>query len=71
MFREISYFLIFGKPLILYLGILTLTLFLATAIIGILILKGKEIPFVWHIRIAGCAIASALFHGSLALLAYF
>jgi DMSO/TMAO reductase YedYZ heme-binding membrane subunit len=71
MFQEISYYLIFGKPLIMYLGITTLTLFLVTASVGILIMKGKEIPFSWHRTLAVCAIALAIVHGLLGITAYF
>jgi hypothetical protein len=72
MFQEITYYLIFGKPLILYLGILTLLAFLVTATIGVMVLKGiRTIPFRWHTRCAGCAILLALVHGLLGMLAYF
>ena len=70
--NEIAYFQIFGKPLIMYLGITTLLLFLLTAVIGVLILRGKtRIPFKWHKRLAIIAIIFALIHGSLGILAYF
>jgi hypothetical protein len=36
MFQEISYALVFGKPLIMYLGVLTLLSFLFTATIAVL-----------------------------------
>ena len=49
MFQNITYFLIFGKPLIMYLGILTLLAFLFTASIAVMNLKGiRIIPFKWH-----------------------
>jgi hypothetical protein len=72
MFEDISYFLIFGKPLILYLGILTLLAFLMTASIAVMTMKGiRIIPFRWHSRCAVFAIILALVHGSLGILAYF
>jgi hypothetical protein len=72
MFESVTYFLIFGKPLIMYMGILTLLLFLVTATIGILNMKGiTTIPFVWHPRVAGTAIFVAIIHGTLGILAYF
>jgi hypothetical protein len=72
MFQDITYALIFGKPLIMYLGILTLLSFLATASVGVLNMKGiTTIPFVWHPRLAVLSICLALIHGGLGVLAYF
>ncbi len=72
MFQESSYALIFGKPLIMYLGILTLLSFLATAAVGVMNIRGiTTIPFVWHLRLAGLSICLALIHGTLGVLAYF
>jgi hypothetical protein len=72
MFQDITYFLIFGKPLIMYLGILTLLAFLFTASIAVMNLKGiHTIPFKWHPRCAQFAIVLALVHGVLGVLAYF
>jgi len=72
MFRNIAYFLIFGKPLIMYLGILTLFSLLFTALIGFLNFKGiHKIPFKWHLRMAVILIILAIIHGLLGLLAYF
>ncbi len=64
--------MIFGKPLIMYLGIITLCSFLFTALIGFLNLKGiQKIPFKWHPVMAGISITLALIHGLLGILAYF
>jgi len=72
MFQDITYFLIFGKPLIMYLGILTLLAFLFTATIAAMNLQGiRTIPFKWHPRCAAVAIFLALVHGLLGMLAYF
>jgi hypothetical protein len=72
MFQDFTYFPIFGKPLILYLGFLTLFAFLFTASIAVMTMKGiRTIPFRWHPRCAAVAIFLALFHGLLGLLAYF
>ena len=71
MLQEISYALIFGKPLIMYLGIITLTAFLVTASIAILNRRGiHRIPFRWHPRCAALAIGLAVIHGTLGVLAY-
>jgi hypothetical protein len=72
MFVEITYFPIFGKPLITYLGILTLLAILITASVAVMNKKGiRIIPFRWHPVCAGCAILLALVHGLLGMLAYF
>jgi hypothetical protein len=72
MFQEITYFLIFGKPLIMYLGILTLLVILVTAAIAVMNKNGiRIIPFRWHPVCAGLAILLALVHGLLGMLAYF
>ncbi|MDO8669604.1 MAG: hypothetical protein Q7K65_04900 [Candidatus Buchananbacteria bacterium] len=72
MLRNISYYLIFGKPVMMYLGIITFLLFIATASVGYGIYKGKlRIPLVWHFRLAKTAIAFALIHATLGILAYF
>jgi len=71
MFQDISYALIFGKPLILYLGVLTLSAFIITAVIAVLNSKGiSTVPFEWHSRCAVIAICIALVHGALGILAY-
>jgi len=72
MFQEVSYYLIFGKPLIMYLGILTLCAFLFTAFIAVLNKRGiRTIPFKWHPRVAIIAIGCAVVHGILGVLAFF
>jgi len=58
MLTQITYYPILGKPLIMYLGILTLLLFLIAAVIPMLNRKGiNRIPFQWHPRIAKIAMA--------------
>lgn len=72
MLNNVSYFLIFGKPLMMYLGITTLACFLAAASVPIINKKTKfAIAFIWHIRIAKIAIALAILHGLLGVLSYF
>jgi hypothetical protein len=69
MFREISYALIFGRPLIMYLGLLTLLSLLTTATVGYLVHKGK-VPFKWHVRSVAVTLTLAIIHGTLGVLAY-
>jgi hypothetical protein len=72
MFQEITYALIFGKPLIFYLGLVTILAFFLTASIAVLNKKGiHTIPFRWHPRFAVLALCLALVHGTLGILAYF
>lgn len=72
MLTNISYYLIFGRPLIMYLGILTLSSFLITAYIGFMNLRGKtRIPLRWHFRMAGVSLVLAIIHGILGMVAYF
>jgi uncharacterized membrane protein len=72
MFAEISYYLIFGKPLIMYVGIITLISFFVTAVIGYMNLHGmKGIPFKWHPRMAALSLALAVIHGIMGVLIYF
>ncbi len=71
MLTSVSNFQILGKPLNMYLGILTLTSFILTALISILNQKGiHKIPFKWHSRFAKIAIFLALIHGTLGILTY-
>lgn len=71
MFRQITYFPILGKPLIFYLGIITLSSFLFTALIGFLNYHGiRKIPFKWHPRMAAISITLVIIHGTLGILAY-
>lgn len=72
MLREITFFLILGKPLIMYLGIVTLSSFLITATIGYLSHRGNQtVSFKWHPRMAFISISLAVIHGLLGILAYF
>jgi hypothetical protein len=72
MFQNITYFLIFGKPLIMYMGIITLLSFLITATLGVMIIRGiGKIPFKWHMTMAIISIALAVIHGVMGILLYF
>ena len=72
MLQAIAFYPVFGKPFIMYLGILTLTGFLATAAIAVANRHGiHTIPFVWHPRLAVLSIACAVIHGTLGILMFF
>jgi hypothetical protein len=67
---NIAYYLIAGKPLILYVGITTFTLMIVTIILGMLVLRGK-VKFAYHKIFAAITILVAILHATLGLLAYF
>ena len=72
MLESITYYMIFGKPLIFYGGIATLLSLLATAFISVMNKRGIHvIPFKWHPRMAALTIFLAIVHGTLGILAYF
>ncbi|MDO8424734.1 MAG: hypothetical protein Q7S70_02225 [bacterium] len=71
MVRDFAFFVILGKPVVFYLGIITLSSFLFTASIAIMNKRGITIiPFKWHPRMAKTSLTLALIHGILALSAY-
>lgn len=71
MLAYIAYYKILGLPLVAIIGIVTYSLFVFTALIPILIRKGKiSIPVYWHWRLAYVAIAMATVHGLLVVLSY-
>ncbi|MFA5872215.1 MAG: hypothetical protein WC858_05890 [Parcubacteria group bacterium] len=72
MVQTIAYTLILGKPVIMYMGILTYLSFIFTATIGYLNFKGNAIiPFKWHPRMAITSITLATLHAILGLSVYF
>lgn len=69
---EITYMMIFGKPLIMYIGLITLILLASTATVGMLIMKGKtKITVKQHAWLARITLVIAALHGILGVLAYF
>lgn len=72
MVAQIAYYSILGKPLILYMGIITYSSFVFAALIPILNQKKIwDIPFIWHLRIAKIALVIATIHGLMGILSYF
>lgn len=65
MISELAYFPILGKPLVLYMGVSALLLFICTASIGFMIFRGVGIPFRFHPILAGISVAVGIFHGIL------
>ena len=71
MFQEITYYLIFGIPFIVHLGVVVFLLFFATMLFAFLKRKKKiSYPIVWHYRLAYLSIALGFIHLILGLLAY-
>jgi hypothetical protein len=72
MISRIAYYIIFGQPIIVYMGILTYISLLSTASIGYLNFKGKaRIPFKWHPRLAVATVILGAIHAVMGLSAYF
>ena len=70
MLQNISYYLIFGKPVIMYLGILAYILMITTATLGYLVTKGKT-KFIYHKWFAISVIILVVIHAILGILLYF
>ena len=69
MLENIAYYSILGKPLIMYLGILTFLSLLTTITIVVLNKKGYHIiPFKWHPRFAILTLILATIHALLIIL---
>ena len=72
MLTNITYYLILGKPLIMYIGILTLLLLLSTATLGFMIFRGiGSVDIKWHHRMAVTTLCIEIIHATLGILAYF
>jgi len=72
MLNNVTYFLIFGKPLIMYAGIVVLICFLTTATIGAMLFKGStKVSIKAHRTMAAISIALGIIHATLGVLAFF
>lgn len=72
MISNIALTLLFGKPLIMYGGILTFLLMMSTVTVGILNSKGNfTIPFKWHPRLARVTVIIGILHAIFGLSIYF
>lgn len=64
MINTLALTTVFGLPMVVYGGILTLLLLLTTATVAYLHSMGKSpIPFKWHPRLAILTIIVAIMHG--------
>ena len=71
MISQIAYSLVFGKPLVFYLGITVFASLALTALIGYLFHHGKNIPFALHKWLAALTIILGTIHGIFAASLYF
>lgn len=75
MIHELAYTLVWGKPLVMWTGLLTFLLFLATATFGALFYHHskwvKKLPFAVHPIFAITALLLAFAHGLMGLSIYF
>ncbi len=71
MFQEITYYMIFGIPFIIYLGIITILMFITTATLAVLKRKGKiKYSIQWHYRLAYLSILLGVIHSILGISIY-
>lgn len=70
MLQERSYALVFGKPVIMWSGLLALASFAIVAVIGARVLQGKA-KFESHKRAVIVSFALAAIHAILGIAAYF
>jgi hypothetical protein len=63
-FLPVALITIFGIPLAFYLGAVTIIALLATATLGMLVLReGSSVPFPWHVNMARLTVVIAIIHG--------
>ena len=72
MLQEITYYLVFGIPFIVYLGIITILMFMLTALLAVLKRRGNmKFSIQWHYRMAYLSILLGIIHGIFGITAYF
>lgn len=71
MLRDFAYSVLLGFPIVVWLGLMALALFLAAGLIIALNSYTKiRIPIAWHMRLALAGVAVAVVHAILAISAY-
>jgi uncharacterized membrane protein len=71
--QQIAYTVLFGRPLVFYLGILTYTLVLATALVAFLrtrVKRMRKMPVALHRSLGSAALVLGTLHGLFSLSAY-
>lgn len=66
----VAFPIFFGKPLVFWLGLVTGALLLATAFVGLLVVRGKT-QFKNHLHMVYALMLAFLAHAIVAVLAYF
>ncbi|ADN02430.1 hypothetical protein [Spirochaeta thermophila] len=69
MFLSIAYYPILGKPLIFWLGVVSILSLIITVGFAYAA-RRRKIPLTWHMRMGKLTLLLALLHGLLALGAY-
>lgn len=71
MLQDITYYMFFGIPFIVFLGIITIVLFVITALIALLKRKGMiKYSIKWHYRTAYLSILLGIIHSILGISIY-
>ncbi|HVN65575.1 MAG TPA: hypothetical protein VMT31_03035 [Methanomicrobiales archaeon] len=71
-FLPVAQIMILGLPLAIWLGAATFLALIATATLGMLVLReGSKVPFSWHLNMARTTIVIALIHATVVYLTFF
>jgi len=72
MLKEIAFYTILGKPLIMYGGLLAFIMLMTTGVIGFLVHQGKiGLSINWHINFARVTLLLAFLHAVVGVLLFF
>ncbi len=69
MISNAAYTLIFGKPLIFWMGLVVFSFLVASVISGLMVIRGK-LKFKYHRAVAFTTLAIGIMHGMLGMLFY-
>ena len=70
MIQEIASMLVFGKPLFLWAGLITMICLISTFVSGLLVMRGKT-KFKYHKMLAYTTLAVGTVHGILVISVFF
>ena len=70
MFDSVSYYLILGVPFVVYLGIISVVLFIGTALFLVIPKKKSPVVFRWHRWLAILALGVGIVHAFLGVSLY-
>lgn len=69
MAGELAYTMIFGKPLLFWLGLTTMAFLLVTVSLGLMVIRGK-VKFKYHKMMAFTLLGIGIVHAAVALTVY-